>query len=114
MSGPADATPDSVGDLTPAWLDDWLTRAKRSLEQAADDAKKRAEEVRDRAKAIAKNVESGAKTLASLPGQAIDTARGALEKLVETAQRIQWTITFASIGVTVILGLAFSRYMGWI
>jgi hypothetical protein len=111
VSGPADAAPV---ELSAAWINDWVERAKRGLETAWDDAKKEAESAKDRAKKIAENIESGAKAVKAMPGQVVDTAREALEKIVHVAQVIQWTIIGGGILLTVILGGIYARYMGWI
>lgn len=95
-------------------MDDWIERAKRGLERAYEDAKKDADDVRERAKKVAESVESGATALKSLPGKVIDTARDALEQLISVAQKIQWAIIFGGVAATVLLGLIFARYMGWI
>lgn len=114
VSGPADMPPANLLSLEPDWVENWVERAKRSLENARDEAKKTAETARETARKIASSVESGAKTLTQLPGQVIDTARASLERIIEIAQNIQYAIVGGSIVVTAILGLAFARYMGWI
>lgn len=111
VSGPADALPN---ELTSAWLGDWVERAKKGLERAWDDARKEAEDVRERAKKVAENVQSGARALASLPSKAVDTVRDALERLIEVAQRIQWTFTASTVIASIIMAAGFARYMGWL
>lgn len=126
VSGPADVAPAA---LSTEWVQDWIDRAKKTLERALDEARRDADESKEKARRIAESIKEGAESInpfvqARKAAEAVkqSVTEGAdsvseklsrgLERVIEVAKRII-LYTGIGIGALILLWLGFSVLTGW-
>lgn len=126
VSGPADV-PAAL--LSTEWVQDWIDRAKKTLEHALDEARRDADEAKEKARKIAEAVKEGAesinplvqarKTAESIKQSVTEGADSVSEKLSRGLERIiavaKKIILYTGIGIgaLILVWLGFSVLTGW-